>query len=117
MHRLMKTWLSNPKEGIWAVRQEDDFLQNRAFSSFDANFAGNKEMIEYLATLDMTMAYPRLGGVTMVNQMPVVFFSHRDKAVSDSTSMAETRALHYGLSNCNQWVLKMLSYQFLFAQV
>ena len=46
----------------------------------------------------------------MVNQMPVVFFSHRDKAVSDSTSMAETRALHYGLSNCNQWVLKMLSY-------
>ena len=67
-------------------------------------------MLEYLVTLDITLAYPRMGGVTMINQMPVCFFSSRDKAVSDCTSDAECKALHYGLANCNQWVLKLLSY-------
>ena len=45
-----------------------------------------------------------------MNQMPVCFFSSRDKAVSDCTTDAETKALHYGSSNCNQFVLKLLSY-------
>ena len=48
--------------------------------------------------------------VTMMNQMPLCFFSSRDKAVSDCTSDAETKALHYGTANCNQFVLKLLSY-------
>ena len=110
MHRLMKTWLSKPLDGIHAVRQVDAFLMNRAFSSFDSAFACKKEMPEYLVTKDLTLAYPRMAGVTMMNQMPLCFFSSRDKAVSDCTSDAETKALHYGTANCNQFVLKLLSY-------
>ena len=92
------------------MRQMDEFLKNRAFSSFDSAFACKKEMLEYLVTLDITLAYPRMAGVTCMNQMPVCFFSSRDKAVSDCTTDAETKALHYGSSNCNQFVLKLLSY-------
>ena len=69
MIRLMKTWLSNAKEGITATVQTDPCLIDRISGSFDAAFASNKEVLEYKVTLDITMAYPRVGGVLQVNGM------------------------------------------------
>jgi hypothetical protein len=109
MLRLVKTWLSDFSGGVTAVRQTDPFKINRFFSSFDAAFAGNKEVTEYLVNKDMSVAYPRIGGVIQLNQMPVVIFTYRYKAVLDNTAAAETAALHHGVMRTN-WLLKLVSY-------
>jgi hypothetical protein len=109
MIRLMKTWLSNAKEGITATVQTDPFLIDRISGSFDEAFASNKEVLEYKVTLDITMAYPRVGGVLQVNGMAFSFWSFRWTCALDNTSASETAALHYGANKSN-WALKLISY-------
>ena len=109
MIRLMKTWLSKPREGITATKQTDVFLADRIVSSFDSAFACDKEMLEYKQTLDKTLAHPRVGGVISVNGMPFLFFSFRWPGTMDNTSAAETAALHHGATKAN-WSLKLVSY-------
>ena len=109
MHRLMKTWLSRPDEGITAVRQTEVFRMDRAFGSFDAAFACKKEVLEYMAQKDITLCYPRVCGVICFNQMPLSMFACRYKAVLSSTSAAETAALALGVQKAN-FILKLLSY-------